>query len=150
MLKKLKKRGIVAISSLLLLYCSDNNKVKYIAGEEGVNLSAERQKQAFGKWQLTNMIITDYQTKEKKKTPINIPVTIEEKGIFSNQQLIANKHYNSIGTYYFKNLDTLNTIFYIRDIEEDKMMMTTPTLSRYVNGKLTKDKIKAQLFFIKK
>lgn len=146
------KTLITLLPFLLLLACEGKNpphQIKYIAGEEGVNLSAERQKQAFGKWQLTNMIITNYQTKEKKKIAINIPVTIEEKGIFSHHQLIANKHQNSIGTYYFQNLDTLNTAFYIRDIEDSKMLMTTPTLSRVVNGKLSKEKIKAKLFFVK-
>lgn len=146
------KTLITLLPFLLLLACEGKNppqQTKYIAGEEGVNLSAERQNQAFGKWQLTNMIITNYQTKEKKKIAINIPVIIEEKGIFSNNQLIANKHQNSIGTYYFQNLDTLNTAFYIRDIEESKMLMTTPTLWRVVNGKLSKEKIKAKLFFVK-
>lgn len=152
MLKKFKKKGIVIISLVFLLYCKeekDMREVQYIASKEGVNLSLKRQEQAFGNWRLTNMMITDYDKKDKKKIVINIPVTIKKNGVYSNNKMIAYNYANSVGTYYFQNLDTLSTVFYIREIEDNRLMMKTPNLYRIERGKKTTKKIRAELFFIK-
>ncbi|MGD1320409.1 hypothetical protein [Chryseobacterium sp. 2R14A] len=165
MLKQYNNKGIKGVISFfslfLLMFCSKNepnrknndissvHSVKYVGGNEGVKLSEDKQKKVFGKWKLTNAVFFNDSKKLEKKIIIDKNVTVAEQSIFDTENnTIANK-YNTIGTYQFKSLDTLNTVYYIFSIEDDKMMMQTSNLFRVVDGKMTKEKARINLFFVK-
>lgn len=69
--------------------------------------------------------------------------------MFNHEDVIIANKYNTIGTYTFKNLDTLSTTYYIFKIGDSTMMMKSPLLFRIVNGKKTKDRARAEIYFIK-
>ena len=58
--------------------------------------------------------------------------------------------HNTIGTYKFYNLDSLNTVYYIFSSDDSIMTMNSSTLFRVVNGKLTKERARAYLYFSRK
>lgn len=140
---------------LLLCSCKKNehskitNSVKYKAVNQGANLSKERQKQAFGKWKITNIVYYDDTRDTSSKIIVNENVTVNEQGVFNHEDVIIANKYNTVGTYTFKNLDTLNTTYYIFKICDSTMMMKSPLLFRIVNGKKTKDRARAEIYFIK-
>ncbi len=157
-----KIKGAISFFSLFfLVFCSkkESNKVnseissihsvKYIGGKEGVKLSEEKQKKAFGKWKLTNAVFFNDSKKLEKKIRIDKNVTVDKQSIFDSANNTIAKKYNTIGTYQFKNLDTLNTVYYIFSIDDDRMMMQTSNLFRIVDGKMTKERARVHLFFIK-
>ncbi len=128
---------------------SNPHSVKYVGGNEGVRLSEEKQKKAFGKWKLTNAVFFNDSKNTETKIKIDKNVTVGEQGVFDvENKAIANKH-NTVGTYEFKDLDTLNTVYYIFSIDDERMMMQTPNLFRVVNGKMTKQRARVHLFFVK-
>ncbi|CAM3182576.1 hypothetical protein CHFL109739_20630 [Chryseobacterium flavum] len=155
-----KIKGVISVGFLfLLMFCNKKEtdrenisvpqSVKYIGGNEGVRLSEEKQKKAFGEWKLTNVIFFDDNKKTETKIKIDKNVTVNEQGVFDvENKSIANKH-NTVGTYEFKNLDTLNTVYYIFSIDDKRMMMQTSNLFRVVNGKMTKQRARINLFFVK-
>lgn len=155
-----KIRGVISLSFLfLLMFCnkketdekniSTPNSVKYVGGNEGVRLSEEKQEKVFGKWKLTNAIFFDNNRKTETKIKIDKNVTIAEQGIFDVENKEIAKKHNTVGTYEFKDLDTLNTVYYIFSIDDKRMRMQTPNLFRVVNGKVTKQRARINLFFVK-
>ncbi|MDR6525503.1 hypothetical protein J2787_000873 [Chryseobacterium rhizosphaerae] len=126
-----------------------SHSIKYVGGNEGVNLSQENQKKVFGKWKLTNAIFFNDSKKIETKIKINKNVIIKEIGIFETENKIIASKYNTVGTYKFNDLDTLNTVYYVFSITNNKMMMQTPNLFRVVNGNITKDRARVNLFFVK-
>lgn len=162
MLKQYNNKGIISFFSLfLLMFCSKEesniknsdissvHSIKYVGGNEGVKLSEDKQKKAFGKWKLTNAVFFNDSKKLENKIIINKNIIVAEQSIFDTENnIIANKH-NTIGTYKFKSLDTLNTVYYIFSVEDNKMMMQTSNLFRVVDGKMTKDRARINLFFVR-
>ncbi|WP_407484421.1 hypothetical protein [Elizabethkingia meningoseptica] len=153
-----KKTVISFIVLLSLCFCKkhehikDNNEVdsiKYKAINQGISLSEERQKEAFGKWRLTNLVYYDEVRGTSNKIKIDEDVTINEQGVLNHEnKVIANK-YQKVGSYRFKNLDTLNTIYYIFRIGENRMMMKSPGLYRIENGKMTNGRARVEIYFLK-
>ena len=137
--KQEEKKGIGAIKS-----------VKYIGSNQGVRLSKERQQKVFGQWKLTNLIFSSDSKKEEEKIKIDENVIVNAQGVYDlkNKEL-ASKH-NTIGTYKFHNLDSLNTVYYIFSSDDSIMTMNSSTLFRVVNGKLTKERARAYLYFSRK
>ncbi len=156
-----KVKGAISFCFIfLLLFChkkesdrisvSSSHSVKYVGRNEGVKLSEAKQKKAFGEWKLTNAIFFNDSKKSEQKIKIDENVIVKEQGIFDiENKMVADKH-NTVGTYKFKNLDTLNTVYYIFSIDDDMMTMQTSNLFRVVDGKMTKDKARINLFFVKK
>ncbi|KUG13455.1 hypothetical protein BEI02_18725 [Elizabethkingia sp. HvH-WGS333] len=158
-LNQFNNKIVFSLFTVLILYsCKKNehnknnrntNSIKYIALSQGANLSKERQEKAFGKWKLTNIIYYDHIRDTSSKIKVNENVTVNEQGVFDHEDVIIANKYNTIGTYTFKNLDTLSTTYYIFKIGDSTMMMKSPLLFRIVNGKKTKDRARAEIYFIK-
>lgn len=156
-----KYKGVISFFSIfLLLFCSkkeskNNNdisqihSIKYVGGNEGIKLSEEKQKKAFGEWKLTNAVFFNDSKKLEKKIRIDKNVTITKQSIIDTENNIIAKKYNTIGTYQFKSLDTLNTVYYIFNIEDNRMTMQTSNLFRVVDGKMTKERARINLFFVR-
>lgn len=152
-------RGVISLGILSsLIFCNKkeikknvptSHTIKYVGGNEGVSLSQENQKKVFGKWKLTNAIFFNESKKTEIKIKINKAVIIREIGIFDTENKIIASKYNTVGTYKFNNLDTLNTVYYIFSITDNIMMMQTPNLFRNVDGNMTKDRARVNLFFVK-
>jgi hypothetical protein len=153
------KKIIISFFALLSLFCCKKNEtikndqitnsVVYKAGNEGVNLSEEQQKEAFGKWELTNVVYFDDNRRTSNKIAVNEIVTVSEQGVFNLENKAIADKYKTVGTYKFKNLDTLNTTYYIFKIDRDRMMMKSPILFRIVNGKMTKQRARAEIYLKK-
>lgn len=126
-----------------------NEGVKYIGRNSGVKLKPERQKLAFGKWKLTNLIFENNKGIHEK-IPINEDVTITENGVYNSGNKKIAKKYRTVGTYEFLNLDTLNTVFMIREIDSAKSLrMITETQHKFINKKRTDETANLSLYFAK-
>lgn len=76
-------------------------------------------------------------------------MTVNEQGLYNQKNEIIAEKYKTIGTYKFKNLDTLNTTYYIFRVDENRMMMKSPILFRIVNGKMTKQRARVEIYLRK-
>lgn len=153
-----KKTVISFFALFLLCFCKKNEPIKdkqitksiiYKAGSEGVKLSEERQKEAFGNWKLSNIVYYDDNRRTSNKIEVNENVTVSEQGLFNQKNEIIAEKYKTIGTYKFKNLDTLNTTYYIFRVEENRMIMKSPILFRVVDGKMTKQRARVEIYLKK-
>lgn len=153
------KKIIISFSVLLLLFFCKKNElitdkkitkfISYKSVNEGVRLSEERQKEAFGNWKLTNIIYYDDNQRTSKKIEVNENVTVSEQKVFNQKNEVIAEKYKTVGTYKFKNLDTLNTTYYIFRIADNKMMMKSPALFRIVDGKMTKQRARVEIYLRK-
>ena len=98
---KKENSGIIQINELNKNKTHEQ-KINFTKSGYFTKLKPERQKLAFGKWKLTNLVYTNYNKKITKKIPISISVNVNENGIYDfNNNLIAKTFESKIGTYKF-------------------------------------------------
>ena len=159
MLKLFNNKNI--LTSIILLFiiiqCQqqekkgiDNNKtIKYIGSNTIRKLNKEHQSLVFGKWKFTHIVFIDDTKKIEKEIKVNEDIILNNEGIFNTKYDPIAETHESIGTYKFKSLDSLNTIYYIYTLDKSHIMMQN-SVYRFVNGKLTKGRARVYLYFSKK